>query len=275
VFHAIDERLGGYFDIMDSEGLLDLENRKNKAPGGYCIDFEAAGRPFIFMNAVGIHDDVQTLLHESGHSFHTFQRASLPYYQQRHPGMEFAEVASMSMELLALPFLSKDKGGFYEERDMKRAFAEHLEQNIQFWPFMAAVAAFQHWVYEHPEDAADLERCDEEWARIARRFITWIDWHGLERELGNGWQTKLHIHQVPFYYVEYGLALLGAVQIWAGSMRDRGEAVASYLEALALGGTVPLPELFSRAGARFAFDTDTLKAAVSLMERTFEELTGE
>jgi oligoendopeptidase F len=266
IFHGLDPKLGAYFDILATEGLLDLENRKNKAPGGYCIDFAAAKRPFIFMNAVGMHDDVQTLLHESGHCFHTFQRASLPYYQQRQVGMEFAEVASMAMELLASSRLSEKKGGFYDEVDAERALAEHLERSIQFWPFMAAVDAFQHWVYENPEEAANPENCDEQWKQIAERFITWIDWTGLEEELRNGWRAKQHIHLVPFYYVEYGVAQLGAVQIWANALKDLESATAEYLDALALGGTVPLPELFSRAGAKFAFDAGTLKSAVSLMQ---------
>jgi oligoendopeptidase F len=272
LFHGLDPRLGSHFDTMVNEGLLDLENRKNKAPGGYCIDFAAVKRPFIFMNAVGMHDDVQTLLHESGHCFHTFERASLPYFQQRYVGMEFAEVASMAMELLASSHLSKEKGGFYNEADAARAFAEHLERSIQFWPFMAAVDAFQHWVYENPEQAGDLENCDEQWKHVAQRFITWVDWTDLEEELKNGWQTKPHIHVVPFYYVEYGLAQLGAVQIWGNSLKDLDSAVAAYLDALALGGTVPLPDLFARAGAKFTFDVQTLKSAVSLMEHTLESL---
>jgi oligoendopeptidase F len=272
VFHRVDARLASYFDTMVSEGLLDLDNRKNKAPGGYCTEFAAMKRPFIFMNAVGVHDDVQTLLHESGHAFHAFERNHLPYYQQRHVGMEFSEVASMAMELLASPYLARENGGFYDKADAARALVEHLERSIRFWPYMAVVDAFQHWVYENPGIAKDPSKCDDQWARLWNRFITWIDWTGLDEELMIGWQLKLHIYTVPFYYVEYGLAQLGAVQVWGNALKDQAAAVASYRAALALGGTVALPQLFSRAGARFAFDAATLKAAVDLMERTIESL---
>jgi oligoendopeptidase F len=274
IFHRVDPVLGGHFDTMIDERLLDLENRKNKAPGGYCTEFPAARRPFIFMNAVGLHDDVQTLLHESGHAFHSFERNALPYYQQRQVGMEFSEVASMAMELLASPYLAVGEGGFYSETDAARAMVEHLEKNILFWPFMAVVDAFQHWVYENPGESVDPAKCDAQWARTWKRFMPWIDWTGLETELNTGWQRKLHIHTVPFYYVEYGLALLGAVQVWANALKDQNSAVAAYRKALALGGTVPLPQLFAAAGAKFAFDADTLGSAVTLMERIADDLAG-
>lgn len=272
IFHRVDPVLGNYFDTMADEGLLDLENRKNKAPGGYCTEFAAAKRPFIFMNAVGLHDDVQTLLHEAGHSFHTFERSHLPYYQQRQVGMEFAEVASMAMELLASPYLAREEGGLYSQGDAARALTQHLEWCILFWPFMAVVDAFQHWVYENPTDALNPANCDDRWSRLWERFTPWIDWTGLEEEHMTGWQRKLHIHVGPFYYVEYGLAQLGAAQIWSNAQKSQAEAVASYRKALALGGTVALPELYSAAGARFAFDARTLGSAVELMERTIDRL---
>jgi oligoendopeptidase F len=265
IFHRVDPSLGRYFSLMRTEGLLDLANRKDKAPGGYCTQFAASRRPFIFMNAVGVHDDVQTLLHEGGHAFHAFEAFALPYHQQRQVGMEFAEVASMSMELLASPYLSSDFGGFYTAEDARRALQEHLERNIRFWPYMAVVDAFQHWVYLHPEDALDTEKCDEAWTRTWKRFITWIDWTGLEQELADGWRTKLHIHTVPFYYVEYGLAQLGAVQVWGNFLKDRKASVDAYRRALALGGSVSLPDLFSAAGAKFRFDAQILRDAVALM----------
>jgi oligoendopeptidase F len=273
VFHRVDPQLGSYFDIMIREGLLDLDNRKNKAPGGYCTEFAATKRPFIFMNAVGVHDDVQTLLHEAGHSFHAFERGSLPYYQQRQVAMEFSEVASMSMELLAAPYLSEEEGGFYSRADAARARAEHLERGILFWPYMAVVDAFQHWVYENASEALDPSACDTQWKRTWERFIPWVDWSGLEEQLVTGWQRKLHIHTVPFYYVEYGLAQLGAAQIWSNALTDQAAAVASYRKALALGGTVPLPDLYAAAGAKLAFDRHTLASAVGLMEQIFGDLT--
>ena len=174
IFHQVDPQLGAYFDLMIQEGLLDLDNRKNKAPGGYCTEFTAVKRPFIFMNAVGVHDDVQTLLHEAGHAFHAFERDPLPYYQQRQVGMEFSEVASMAMELLAAPYLAEQQGGFYSPADAARARAEHLERGILFWPYMAVVDAFQHWVYENAADALNPSACDAQWRRTWERFIPWI-----------------------------------------------------------------------------------------------------
>jgi oligoendopeptidase F len=265
IFLQVDPTLGSYFKIMIQEDLLDLDNRKNKAPGGYCTEFASAKRPFIFMNAVGVHDDVQTILHEAGHAFHAFERARLPYYQQRHVNMEFAEVASMAMEFLASPYLARDRGGFYTEADAARAISEHLERSILFWPYMAVVDAFQHWVYENPSDSVDPSRCDAYWSTVWKKFTPWIDWSGLDEELMTGWQRKLHIHTVPFYYIEYGLAQLGAVQVWGNSLKNQSAAVASYRKALSLGGTVSLPSLYSAAGAVFSFDPETLKSAADLL----------
>lgn len=268
IFHKVDPLLGAHFDTMRSEGLLDLENRTNKAPGGYCDDFLAVRRPFIFMNAVGMHEDVQTMLHEGGHAFHVFETVRLPYVQQLQTPMEFCEVASMGMELLASPYLSAKHGGFYSDQDAARAVAEHLESSLLFWPYMAVVDAFQHWVYENADAASEPALCDAAWARQWQRFMGGVDWSGLETEMITGWQRKLHIHQVPFYYVEYGLAQLGAVQVWRNAIKDQTGAVAAYRTSLALGGTVPLPQLFAAAGARFAFDAATLKSGVDLMEET-------
>jgi oligoendopeptidase F len=275
IFHHVDSRFGEYYDTMARDGLLDLDNRKNKAPGGYCTAFPMSRRPFIFANMVGLHDDLQTMLHESGHAFHNFERFALPYSQQRQVGLEFAEVASMGMELLAAPYLAAKDGGVYSDADAARARIEHLEKNILFWPYMAVVDAFQHWVYENPTDAADPSQCDAQWSAQWNRFMGGVDWSGLEEERATGWHRKLHIHQVPFYYVEYGLAQLGAVQIWANALTDQAGAVASYRRALALGGTAALPQLFAAAGAKFAFDAKTLHTYVDLMERAIEELESQ
>ncbi|MBE7556388.1 MAG: M3 family oligoendopeptidase [Anaerolineales bacterium] len=271
IFHHLDPQLGAYFDIMRGEGLLDLDNRKNKAPGGYCNALAAAKRPFIFMNAVGLHDDVQTMLHEAGHAFHVFETSPLPYYQQLQVGEEFSEVASMAMEFLGAPYLSAPDG-FYSQAEAARARIGHLEGSILFWPYMAVVDAFQHWVYEHPALALDPAQCDTCWAALWQRFMPGVDWSGLEQEMMTGWQRKLHICQVPFYYIEYGLAQLGAVQVWHNSLTDEAGAVARYRRALALGGTASLPELYAAAGAKFAFDALTLRAAVKLMAETIATL---
>jgi oligoendopeptidase F len=225
---------------------------------------------------VGSQNDVEMLMHEGGHAMHVFEAGHLPYLWQRDVnslGAEFAEVGSMAMEFLAAPYLTRDEGGFYEKRDAARARIEHLEQRVLgLWPRMMIYDAFQHWVYEHPDEAMDPAACDTVCAEQSRRFTPVVDYEGLEDALATAWHNVLHIHVVPFYMIEYALAELGAVQIWANSLRDRKEAARRYRHALSLGDTRPIPELYAAAGARFAFDRDTLRDAVALVERTLEEL---
>jgi oligoendopeptidase F len=272
IFHRVDPQLGEYFDLMQREHLLDLDNRKGKAPGGYCTAYVVSKRPFIFMNAVGLHDDVQTLLHEGGHAFHAFEEFKLPLYQYSHTPTEFAEVASMGMEHLAGRYLAKSQGGFYSDADAARARIEHLEGDLLFWPYMAVVDAFQHWVYTHADDAMNPANCDAKWGELWDRFRPGVDYSGLDDVKVTGWHRKLHIFQIPFYYVDYGIAQLGAVQVWRNSLRDQPQAIADYLRALGLGGTASLPTLFSTAGAKLAMDADTLREAVDLIETTLNEL---
>jgi len=272
VFAKVDPDLGAHFETMRREGLLDLPSRKGKAPGGYCTAFPIVKRPFIFMNAVGLHGDVDTLLHEGGHAFHVFEAAELASHHLQDVPMEFAEVASMAMELLASPYLAQDQGGFYSPADAARARFEHLDGMLRFWPYMAVVDAFQHWVYTHAEEAADPAACDAMWSELYRRFHPDVDVNGIEPEIANGWQQKLHIFQAPFYYIEYGLAQLGAAQIWRNAKQDQTGAVAAYRRALSLGGSAPLPALFAAAGAKFAFDANTLGDLVGLMETEMNTL---
>lgn len=272
IFRSVDTALGNYYNTLQSENLLDLPNRKNKAPGAFCTHFPTIQRPFVFMNAVGINDNVLTLLHECGHAFHIFESASLPYSQQKRAPMEFAEVASMAMELLGSPYLTQDFGGFYTRAEAARARIEHLEGMLIFWPYMSVVDSFQHWVYENPVKATEPDECDAQWARLWKRFKIGEDWSGLEDSMMTGWQRKLHIHQIPFYYIEYGLAQLGAAQIWANAIKNQAEAVANYRCALALGGTASLTQLYETAGARLAFDAATLRQSVILIEDTIEDL---
>ncbi|HRE29386.1 MAG TPA: M3 family metallopeptidase, partial [Anaerolineales bacterium] len=182
---------------------------------------------------------------------------------------------SMSMELLAAPYLAREQGGFYSTHDAARARIEHLESMLFFWPFMAVVDGFQHWAYSHPQDAIVPEACDAAWAGLWQRFIPDIDYSGFEAVRATGWQRKLHIFQFPFYYIEYGLAQLGAAQVWANSLTDRAGALAAYRRALSLGATRPLPELFAAAGAQLAFDAETLGRSVALIEQTLEALAGQ
>lgn len=272
LFDRVDPQLGAYYHTMMHESLLDLDNRKGKAPGGYCTYYPNIKRPFIFMNAVGVHDDVQTLLHEGGHAFHSFESANLPYAQQKDVPMEFAEVASMAMELIGAPYLNKANGGFYDDADANRARVEHLEGIITFWGYMSVVDMFQHWIYANHDRATDPSACDDQWAELWDRYMVGIDYTGLETYLGNRWRRQLHIYQLPFYYIEYGLAQLGAVQVWGNSLINQAGALDDYRKALALGGTVKLPELFSTAGAKLAFDSQTLANAVELVEKTIYQL---
>jgi oligoendopeptidase F len=274
IFGQVDSKFGEYFQIMINEDLLDLESRKNKAPGGYSLGLHVAHRPFVFMNNSNTPWDVQTMLHEGGHAFHEFERAHVHFYQRGEIYLpaEFAEVASMGMELIASPYKTKEYGGFYTESEGARAMIELLESNITFWPYMALVDAFQHWIYENPGDGSNASKCEEKWAELWDRFMPGIDYSGLEDSKKTYWHRQSHIFHNPFYYVEYGLAQLGAVQVWANALKDQKKAVADYRKALALGATVPLPELFATAGAKFAFDAKTLKEAVDLMEGVIGEM---
>jgi oligoendopeptidase F len=274
IFEQVDPKFGEYFQIMMDEDLLDLESRKNKAPGGYSLGLHIAHRPFIFINNTNTPWDVQTMLHEGGHAFHEFERAHVHFYQRGEIYLpaEFGEVASMSMELLASPYKTREYGGFYTDSEAARAMIELLEISITFWPYMALVDAFQHWVYENPADGSSASKCEEKWGQLWDRFITGIDYSSLEDAKKTYWHRQGHIFGSPFYYVEYGLAQLGAVQVWANARKDQRKAVSDYRKALALGATVPLPQLFAAAGAQFAFDAGTLKEAVNLMEEVIGEM---
>jgi oligoendopeptidase F len=211
---------------------------------------------------------VATILHEGGHAFHSFESAHLRLHQKAelYVPAEFAEVASMGMELLASPYISKQHGGYYTEEETARARIEHMEGIITFWPYMALVDAFQHWIYENPLEASDGKRCETKWGELWSRFLPDIDYSGLEKYRNIYWHRQGHIHTTPFYYVEYGLAQLGAVQVFGNALKDQRKAVADYRRALALGSTVSLPQLFEAAGAKFAFDAQTLQEAVDLLE---------
>ena len=270
VFDRVDPVLGGQFQTMIDERLLDLDSRKGKAPGGYCETLHFRGRPFIFMNAVGLVDDVMTLLHEAGHAFHAFASHRQPLIWQRHPGSEAAELASMSMELLAAPHLAKPTGYFTPE-DHRRAWLEHLEDVLLSLVHIASVDAFQTWIYTSP-DGADAVARDEAWLRIRGRFERGVDWSGLERERVARWYRQLHIFMYPFYYIEYGIAQIGALQIWRNSLADHAGAVARYREALALGAVRALPDMYRAAGARLSFDVGLIGELVQLVEDQIDKI---
>jgi oligoendopeptidase F len=272
IFHEVDPELGTQFDVLAEERLLDLESRPGKAPGGYCTHLHVRGRPFIFMNAVGIPDDVSTLVHEAGHCFHDFAMSRLPFVWQRSPGHEAAELASMSMELLAAPSLTRPVG-FYDDEDARAARIEHLVDVLESLCHIASVDAFQSWIYTSGR-GGDAAARDEAWLALRERFDRGADWTGLERERVSRWYRQLHIFEIPFYYIEYGIAQLGALQVWRHSLGDHGEAVRKYREALSLGGMAALPEIYEKAGARLVFDADGMAELVALVEDEVEKLRG-
>jgi oligoendopeptidase F len=267
IFDEMDPALGDYYRDMVENDRMDLFSRKNKANGGYCMTYSHIRKPFIFMNAVGTHDNLQTLLHEAGHAFHAYESAKLDFVFEANVGSEFAEVASMGMEMLSHPYFSK----FYSESDAARARIQHLEKQLLFWPYMAVVDGFQTWAYLNPEQGRNPEACDAEWGRLWDAFMPGIDYSGLDDIKVTGWHRKLHIFHIPFYYVEYGLAQVGALQVWLNSKRDRAAALASYRKGLSLGSTVGLPQLFEAAGGKFSFDAATLKQLVGAITNEFAE----
>lgn len=256
---------GRQFQTMMDEQLLDLDVRKGKAPGGYCETLHHRGRPFIFMNSVGVLDDVSTLLHEAGHAFHAFESHHQPLIWQRHPGLEMCELASMSMELLASPYLGRDQGGFFTPEECARARVDHLEDVLVTLSHVASVDAFQSWIYTSGQ-GHDAAARDAAWLRLRGRFERGIDWSGLEAERTIRWYRQLHIFLYPFYYIEYGIAQIGALQVWRNSLEDQGRAVERYREALALGSTRSLPELYRAAGVDFTFDAGRIGELVALVE---------
>jgi oligoendopeptidase F len=270
VLRSIDPRMATVIPEMRDAGLLDLENRAGKAPGGYCTTFDARGLSGIFMNAVGIADDVMTLLHESGHALHHLLSARHPLVWTRSTGMEAAELASMSMELLARPYLARPSG-FYDGDEAARAEYEHLEDVLSFFPYCATVELFQQWVYTSP-DGADPDAQDAHWRALRERFDPGVAWDGLERERTARWYKQSHILQSPFYYIEYGLAQLGALQVWRNAQHDRAGAVTSYLSALSLGGTASLREIYDAAGVRLVFDAPTMRELADLGEERLASL---
>ncbi len=272
VFGRVDPDFQGYFRSMVDAGLLDLENRPGKAPGAYSQSLNFRRMPLIFQNAVGVDDDVRTLHHESGHAFHSFEAAKLPILFQRHPGSEMAEVASMSMELLAAPFLDRSEGGYYSTADAVRSRVDLLERIIQFFPHCASVDAHQQWIYTNAEGRDGAAR-DARWLELRRRFEgAAVDWTGLDSERIARWYQQPHFFSSPFYYIEYGIAQLGALQVWRNSLRDHAEAVRSYKAALALGATRPLPDLFQAAGARLVFDARGMRELIELVEEELSRL---
>ena len=264
VFYSVDTRLGEMFEsILFS---MDLDSRVGKAPGGYQANLEEARIPFIFTNAVGTPDDVNTLLHEGGHAFNTLVGRNQNLYWNREPCMEFAEVASMTMELIGGESLSP----FYANvEDIKRAKRERLESIVGIFPWVAEVDAFQHWIYTHPGHTRDERK--EAWLSISKRFTVVVDWSKTPAEtLDYQWHKQLHIFELPFYYIEYAIAQIGALQIYKRYKKEPVAALEGYLNALKLGGSVPARELFKAAGVKFDFSAGLLGELMDFVRQELE-----
>ncbi|MBT5137066.1 MAG: M3 family oligoendopeptidase [Phycisphaerae bacterium] len=264
LFHRMGEGLGDMFDTMRDGGYsLDLDSRKGKAPGGYQASRDRKRMPFIFMNAAGLPRDLDTMVHEAGHAFHYMLCRHDDLVWNRSAPLEFAEVASMSMESMAYPFLDE----FYNKDECKRAIRKHLEGVVSTLPWVATIDAFQHWIYLNPEHSR--EERTAKWLELGKRFGGSVDWSGLESQQEAVWHRQLHPFEVPFYYVEYGIAQLGALQMWLHYRKDPKSTIAAYKKGLTLGASRPLPELFEEAGLRFDF---SLEMVGELMEAVQEEL---
>ncbi len=267
IFNKVDPQLGLQFKEMRQLNLLDLDSRKGKAPGGYQNTLSEARKPFIFMNAVGVDDDVRTLLHEGGHAFHALACADDPLLDYRHAPMEFCEVASMAMELIG----GEHMNTFYKPQETKRSVREHLEGIIHILAWVANIDAFQHWLYEHPKHTPDERR--QAWKGFYNHFGgQFVDWQGLEEEQAYLWHRQLHVFEVPFYYIEYGIAQLGALQVWMNAKKDPVKALADYRRGLALGGSRPLPELYQAAGIKFDFSESIIKPLAEEVTKAWEKL---
>jgi len=263
LFQRLHPQHGTWFSELRARKLIDPDSRLGKAPGGYQIGLDESRVPFIFMNAAGTNGDLYTLLHEAGHAFHQFAMADQPIVAFRDIPSEFAEVASMGMELLA----SSDLSDFYSPADAKRSRIDELSDIFRLFPWIAMVDSFQHELYSRPNHGASERK--EIWLSIMDRFDAGVDWSGLEDARAYQWQKQLHIFEVPFYYVEYGIAQLGALQVWDNARKDLRKAIDQLIAAERLGNSRPLPELFQTAGIRFDFSTRTMEP---LIQGVWDEL---
>jgi oligoendopeptidase F len=266
IFERLSPQLADDFDLLRQHHNLDLDSRKGKRAGGYQSTLNEIREPYIFMNAAGLQRDIETLLHEGGHAFHTLAARDEPLVFLRSAPMEFCEVASMSMELFGADHLDI----FYNEADHARAKRVHFEGIIRFFPWMAIIDSFQHWLYTHPGHSRD-ERTTE-WLKLLDRFSSKLDWTGFEAARASMWQRQLHLYHVPFYYVEYGIAQLGALQLWMKAKEDPQRALSNYRAGLKLGGTRPLPDLFKAAGIQFDFSEKTLRPLMNAVREELAEL---
>jgi oligoendopeptidase F len=267
-FYKIRNIYGEYLEIMKAMGHLDLESRKGKAPGGYNYPLYEIGVPFIFMNSVGAQRDVITMVHEGGHAIHSFVTRDLEITDFKSTPSEVAELASMSMELISMEHWNV----YYHDKDeLKRAKQEQLEQTLKSLLWIGAVDKFQHWVYENPSHKV-YERMDK-WQEIISEFSSKVvDWSGLEEFRKRGWQSQLHIYEVPFYYIEYGMAQLGAIAVWRNYKKDPEKALDAYESALRLGYTRSIPEIYKTAGVEFNFSQSYVRELAEFVKTELEKI---
>ncbi|PQA58418.1 M3 family oligoendopeptidase [Siphonobacter curvatus] len=268
VFDRLDPELGSYLRVMRTMGRFDLESRKGKAPGGYNYPLEESGVPFIFMNATSNLRDMVTILHEGGHAVHSIVTRDLALNSFRNVPSEVAELASMSMELITMDHWDVF---FPNPEDLRRAKLEHLEDIIETLPWVATVDAFQHWLYENPTHS--VEERNAAWLRIYERFTDSItDWSGLERFKAYQWQRQLHIYEVPFYYIEYGIAQLGAIGVWKNFKENPQKGLEGYLSALKLGYTRPMGEIYAAANIPFDFSKEHIASLMNFVRAEIAKL---
>lgn len=267
LFHKMSRDLGNKFDKLVEMNTLDLETRKGKAPGGYQYYLEKSRVPFIFMNAAGLQGDLETMIHESGHAFHSLYCGHLELIDERNYPIEFAEVASMSMELL-----TQDEWQIFYDNDdeVNRAILSHLEGVVFLLPWIATIDAFQHWIYANPNHTR--EERTEYWLSLRDRFGSKMDWKDNEdfRELS--WQQQGHLFGVPFYYIEYGIAQLGALQLWQTHRKSPEKALKDYENAMKLGNTKILPELFAAAELKLGFDEKHVDSLINEVKTAMAEV---
>lgn len=267
-FNELNPFFGQCLSKMRDLGHLDLESRKGKAPGGYNCPLAESGAPFIFMNAAGQMHDVTTMVHEGGHAVHSFLSHPLELSGFKEYPMEIAEVASMAMELFSMDHWATF---FDNEDDLQRAKSHQLERVITIFPWIAIIDKFQHWIYDHPTHT-HAERTAA-WNEVLQEFKDdVIDYSGLENYRSNAWQRQLHLFEVPFYYIEYGIAQLGALGMWMQYKQNKEEALANYCNALSLGGTKTLPELYKTAGLEFDFSPEKIKVLMEFVRMEMEQL---
>lgn len=261
-FQRLDPYLGQCLAIMREMGHLDLESRKGKAPGGYNYPLAEIGVPFIFMNATSTLRDMTTIMHEGGHAVHNFLTKDLALNDFKSPPMEVAELASMSMELISMDHWNIFFSG---EQDLKRAKGEQLEDIIETLPWVATIDKFQHWIYENPGHTAEERK--QQWCKTFDQFAdNQTDWSGLAEAKEYMWQKQLHLYEVPFYYIEYGMAQLGAIAVWRNFKRNNREGLTGYINALKLGYLKTIPEIYQAAGIRFDFSKPYIRELMAFVK---------